>query len=142
MNKKIIGIILLIGFMFMPIVAADDLAPYRNQAVNIYAFAGLLLFTSWLMYLYVTKDQFILTGILAGILLILLAAMMFNSLYYDVCIADATTESFYCGVQTFEIPYIFKWALQVLFFIIGFGFILDAMMSHGEKQTYNPHLSR
>jgi hypothetical protein len=91
---------------------------------------GVLIFISVLIIVCIIlafKYQMVSFGVLAGVLMFITSALMFNPIYYNVCEASVTELNHYCGQQPVNIPFWFKFTLQTLLILISLGVIMESI---------------
>lgn len=97
---------------------------------------GVLIFISILIFIciyFALHYKMVSFGVLAGVLILITSALLFNPIYYNVCEASVTSASHYCGTQPINIPFWFKTTLQTLLILISLGVIMESI--YGPKRN-------
>lgn len=136
MRFNIFLMIILLFSLCTPTVCAstyDDLE-HKDQGIHWWIFCTmLLLIAGTLIGLYATSDPVF--GVLAGVMMVVLAALIFNGIFYDVCdvvissetvngtVANMTysnmTYAKSCYTQELSVPYWFTYLIQSLLMAFG-----------------------
>ena len=115
-----------------------DALPANEQGVHIWIFVTILLIVGVSLYLDIKFERYEF-GILASVLMIVLAGLIFNGIIFHDCDTDVATSTSYCQSHVLQVPFWFSTTIETIFLILGgFFLILNVVRiynNYKERQT-------
>lgn len=111
-------------------VAYDDQAA-GEQGIHIWIFGIMLLVIGVSLYFYFSHSALPM-GIFAAVLLIVVAALIYNGITFNVC--EAGTDSHYCGTENLNVPTWFKMVIEIMFVLLAFYIVVDVVAEAGKSK--------
>jgi len=103
----------------------------QEQGIHLWVVIGLMIIIGFSAIMGI-KYKMVSFGIFSGVLMIILAALLFNGIYWNVCESNGV-DSHYCGIEYLDIPYWIQWSSQIMLILLAFGLILESIAANPLK---------